>query len=543
MKILILNGSPKGEAGNTIKLTRAFVEGLQSKTEAEIETVGIYKLDISPCRGCFACWNKTPGICCIRDDMAELLVKIREADVVIWSFPLYYFSLPGQLKNMMDRQLPLVLPFMTEGSEGRESGAHPSRYDMHGQRTVLISTCGFHTAAGNYDAVRDQFDLACGTGKHTDIFCGQGELFRVPELSERTGEYLEIVRQAGAEFAEGGITEETAAQLARPLYSRETFEKMADASWGVDDAGEKMDEGVRLITQMSALYNPKSWKGADRVLEFYFTDTGVTCQILLGKDESRMITKDFLPYTTRIETPFPVWQRIARNEISGAEAMMKGQYRTLGDFSLMTDWGTIFGYGDDEKEVAEEKEKETGQAPKKKTNMTVLLLPWLVLWIFLPMNAAWGIWSGLIACGLMPLCWLKWRRTEFETISFYEAAAICALAALGVTKTILVPLSYLLFGILWTVTAFQKIPLTAKYSMNDYGGDHSLGNPLFIKTNRILTACWGVLYLLTPIWTYFMMISPRPGMTGLINSVLPAALGIFTVWFQKWYPAWVARRG
>ena len=62
MKILILNGSPKGEAGNTIKLTRAFVEGLQSKTEAEIETVGIYKLDISPCRGCFACWNKTPGI-------------------------------------------------------------------------------------------------------------------------------------------------------------------------------------------------------------------------------------------------------------------------------------------------------------------------------------------------------------------------------------------------------------------------------------------------------------------------------------------------
>ena len=143
----------------------------------------------------------------------------------------------------------------------------------------------------------------------------------------------------------------------------------------------------------------------------------------------------------------------------------------------------------------------------------------------------------------MPLCWLKWRRTEFETISFYEVAAICALAALGVTKTLLVPLSYLLFGILWTVTAFQKIPLTAKYSMNDYGGDHSLGNPLFIKTNRILTACWGVLYLLTPIWTYFMMISPRPGMTGLINSILPAALGIFTVWFQKWYPAWVARRG
>lgn len=28
---------------------------------------------------------------------------------------------------------------------------------------------------------------------------------------------------------------------------------------------------------------------------------------------------------------------------------------------------------------------------------------------------------------------------------------------------------------------------------------------------------------------------------GAINSVLPALMGVFTAWFQKWYPAKAAR--
>ena len=64
-----------------------------------------------------------------------------------------------------------------------ENGGHPSRYDMSGKRTVLISTCGFYTAKGNYNCVSDLFDRLCGKGGYTAIFCGQGELFRVNELA------------------------------------------------------------------------------------------------------------------------------------------------------------------------------------------------------------------------------------------------------------------------------------------------------------------------------------------------------------------------
>ena len=94
---------------------------------------------------------------------------------------------------------------------------------------------------------------------------------------------------------------------------------------------------------------------------------------------------------------------------------------------------------------------------------------------------------------------------------------------------------------MWTVSCFLKIPLTAHYSMNDYNGEEALENPLFMKTNRILTLCWGVLYLLTPIWTYFIMGTAVGAWVGAINSVLPALMGLFTAWFQKWYPAKIAR--
>ena len=153
MRILAINGSPKGKQSNTWRLTSSFIDGITAQEEdahgqaPTVDALSVGALDIKPCRGCFSCWSKTPGKCCIHDDMQEIIEKILRADVVIWSFPLYYFGLPGPLKNLIDRQLPMSLPFM---SAEAENGGHPSRYDMSGKRTVVISTCGFYTAEGNY---------------------------------------------------------------------------------------------------------------------------------------------------------------------------------------------------------------------------------------------------------------------------------------------------------------------------------------------------------------------------------------------------------
>lgn len=525
MNVLVLNGSPKGENSNTLRLTRAFVDGA-GWTDAEF--IDVHMVSIKACLGCFACWNKTPGECVIQDDMRDILTKLIAADVVVWSFPLYYFSVPGSLKNLIDRQLPMNLPFMVKGAE---SGGHPSRYDLTRQRHVVISTCGFWTAKGNYGSVTAMFDHFCGAGNYAAVFCGQGELFRVTELRNRTEEYLELVQLAGTEYMDGGISENTAGKLAEPLFPRGMFEKMADASWGVsEDSGQPADESLTFTKQMAALYRPD---GGERVLEFTYTDIHKSYQILLTKDGSEVIADHFKPFTTKIETPFSVWCSIARGEISGSEALFRQQYKVHGDFSLMLRWDELFGDTTQKKKTAEKK--------RRKTNMSVLLLPWIVIWVAMAISPEAGGTAGVLAAAALPLLWLIFQPVIYEQISVPIIAALSLLALFGVDVRIVLPVSYGVFGLMWFCSAFAHKPLTSYYSAANYGEEKAFSNPLFMRTNQILTAAWGLLYLVTPIWTYFLMDTGLSAYTGLINSICPAFLGVFTAWFQKWYPARRAR--
>ncbi len=546
MKILVINGSPRGKQSNTWQLSMSFLAGMRESGETiETHELSVNRLDIHPCLGCFSCWSKTPGQCCIADDMGQVIERLLWADVTIWSFPLYYFSVPGPLKNLIDRQLPMVLPFMTEDGGETGSGSHPARYDMSGKRTVVISTCGFHTAEGNYDGVCSLFDHICGKGNYTTLFCGQGELFRMSDVKQRTDEYLGYVRQAGREYMSGGITGETSAALSQSLFPRKVFETWADASWGVDkDSGERESDTLIFTRQMAALYRQESWPGHDLVLEMAYTDVNERYQIVLEKTGSRTLTDDFLPATTTIKTPVTVWRAIAAGEINGSEALMQHQYRVDGDFDLLLNWDNYFaGTGNTAAPKEEKTPDPSGElhVPSKATSLNILLIPWIVFWAGASIHSFWGSLASLAACVLVPLVFYRNRKTFYDVLSAGLVTCFSVAALLGASIRWIVPLAYLTFGIMWTVSCFCKIPLTAHYSMNDYDGESALSNPLFMKTNRILTLAWGILYLLTPIWTYFILGTGIGGWIGAINSILPLLMGAFTAWFQKWYPARVAR--
>lgn len=538
MKILVLNGSPRGIKSNTIKLTNAFLDGMAEMIPLDTEILTVCKMNIKPCIGCFKCWRDTPGSCFIQDDMASVIEKMLTADMIIWSFPLYYYGVPSQLKALMDRQLPMILPVMKKRTEdGSDSGFHPPRYDMSGKRYVLISTCGFFTPNGNYDSVNLQFDHFLGKGNYESIYCGEGELFRVPELRGRTDEYLQTVKTAGRELVSGGITRETKEILSELLYPRDVFEDMANESWGTKGRAESsrgQDGSLSFTRQMAALYNPAAWDGTDKVLEMHYTDVGKAYQIILGKNGQKILTENFQKPTTRIETPLSVWMSIAKGETDGQTAMMEHRYRVEGDFSLMTRWNDFFGPRSGAGKPPESSNSE------KKSNMSLMLFPWLSIWFFMAASPAMGGAAGIAASAVLPFAFFKYKATVFECISGFMVSCIGLLALSGFPVSILMPVTYLLFGIMWSTTVFLKIPLTAYYSMYGYGEEKALKNPLFMKTNRILTACWGGLYLVTPIWTYFILQSPFPMILSIVNTILPALLGIFTKWFQKWYPAYHA---
>ena len=547
MNILIINGSPRGEKSNSYQLTGAFLRGVRQRAgEVQIREREVCKLDIRPCLGCFSCWSCTPGKCCMEDDMEQVIQDILWADITICSFPLYYFTVPGGLKNLIDRQLPMLLPFMEEKEGQVGSGGHPSRYDMSGKRTVLISTCGFYTAEGNYDGVYSLFDHICGRGNYTAIFCGQGELFRVPELAGITGEYLSCVEQAGREYMDGGVSAKSRERLAQLLLPRETFEACADASWGIarDEDGVKRDDGstrkesdtLTFTRQMAALYRKESWSGKDIVLEMCYTDVEECYQIVLGKDGSHVYTDGFRSADTRIETPVTVWRSIASGEIRGDEAMMQGLYRVKGDFNLMLKWDDYFGGAGSRTACAAE-------APAQKdTNMNVMLIPWIVFWVTVSISRQTGCLLSIAACALVSLIYYRNRKTVYDVVSGAAVTGLAVIMLAGVSEKWILPLSYLAFGVMWLVSCFGGLlPLTAHYSMNNYGKEKALKNGLFIKTNRILTMLWGILYLVTSVLCWFLMQSPISFLTGLINSLAPVLMGIFTAWFQKWYPARVAR--
>ena len=544
MNVLVINGSPKGEGSNSMRLARAFLDGAGW---AGAKAIDVSKADVRACTGCYVCWKQTPGKCAMRDDMDGFIPMLVAADIVVWSFPLYCYSVPGKLKNLIDRCLPMALPFMKKDSE---SGGHPERFDLSRQRHVIVSTCGFWTTKGNYDGVTFMFDRL--NKKYETVFCAQGELFQMPQLKAIADGYLETVRRAGAEYAGAGISRETRDALAQPLLPRDVFEKGADASWGIargDDApaeggaqpsgaapdGAPADGGLGFVEQMAAMYRPD---GKSRSLEFFFTDIGRRWQILLEPGGSRVVgesaSENFAKYTARIETPLSVWRSIAAGEISGQDALMQGKYKVLGDFALMLKWDDLFG-GAAPGNSAAENAPSAGR--ERKTNMAALLAPWIAVWAVLAINPLWGGVAGVALAALVPVMWLFFKPVPFEQVGAPVVAGLSLAALLGADARIVVSLSYAAFGILWLAGAFAKTPLTAHYSAKSYGGDKAFEIPLFTRTNRILTAAWGALYLAMPALAFAIMGTRLSPLVGLLGSAPPALMGLFTAWFQKWYPA------
>ena len=102
-KVLILSSSPR-KGGNSETLAAAFAKGAQEAGN-QVETVYLREVQYGFCKGCLACQKL--GYCVIKDDAVELAAKMHDADVLVFATPVYYYSVSGQLKTMLDRANPL----------------------------------------------------------------------------------------------------------------------------------------------------------------------------------------------------------------------------------------------------------------------------------------------------------------------------------------------------------------------------------------------------------------------------------------------------
>jgi len=137
MKVLGILGSPRVGGNSDILLDQALTGA--KETGAKEEKIILARKNISGCRDCKKC-NET-GICAVKDDMLEIHTKILEADAIIHSCPVYFWSMTSQMKAYLDRWCAFF-----DADWRWQKDYYPK---MKGKRIGLITVCGdpdIHTA-------------------------------------------------------------------------------------------------------------------------------------------------------------------------------------------------------------------------------------------------------------------------------------------------------------------------------------------------------------------------------------------------------------
>lgn len=121
-KIVVITGSPRKQ-GNSFAMTEAFIRAAGTKGHT-VTRFDAAMRNVGGCRACETCF-KTGKACSFDDDFNVLAPAILEADAVVFSMPVYWYSIPAQIKGVIDR----LFSFVVGGK------------DIAGKECALIACC------------------------------------------------------------------------------------------------------------------------------------------------------------------------------------------------------------------------------------------------------------------------------------------------------------------------------------------------------------------------------------------------------------------
>ncbi|MCR4621729.1 MAG: flavodoxin family protein [Clostridiales bacterium] len=226
MKILVLNGSPKRDKSDTLRMTNAFLDGMKDAGSQDVHVIHTVDSHIEYCTGCFSCM-RNGGTCVHDDDMKAILDEILASDLLIWSFPLYCYGMPASLKALLDRTLPLSSMAMRKVGERYE---HVEQADFSKLRYLMICGCGFPNSRHNFEPAVRQFEM-CFPSSRTVITVPESPMFNAPEAESVTAPRLGKLREAGRQYAESGsISPELLSEITSPMIPEEVYAQIVNQS-------------------------------------------------------------------------------------------------------------------------------------------------------------------------------------------------------------------------------------------------------------------------------------------------------------------------
>lgn len=121
-KIVVITGSPRKD-GNSFVMTDAFIKAAEAKGHTVIRFDAAMK-KVGGCHACETCF-KTGKACSFDDDFNIIAPDILDADSVVFTMPVYWYSIPAQIKGVIDR----LFSFVVGGK------------DIAGKECALITCC------------------------------------------------------------------------------------------------------------------------------------------------------------------------------------------------------------------------------------------------------------------------------------------------------------------------------------------------------------------------------------------------------------------
>lgn len=100
MKITVITGSPR-KHGNTFAMVDVFIESAKAKGY-EVVRFDAAMMKIGGCHACMTCF-KTGKACSFDDDFNVIAPHILDADAIVYAMPVYWYSIPSQIKGVIDR--------------------------------------------------------------------------------------------------------------------------------------------------------------------------------------------------------------------------------------------------------------------------------------------------------------------------------------------------------------------------------------------------------------------------------------------------------
>ena len=120
--IVVIAGSPR-KNGNSFAMTDSFIQAAQAKGHTVIR-FDAAMMKIGGCHACETCF-KTGKACSFDDDFNLIAPAVLDADVVVFSMPVYWYSIPAQIKAVIDK----LYSFCVAGK------------DIAGKECMLIACC------------------------------------------------------------------------------------------------------------------------------------------------------------------------------------------------------------------------------------------------------------------------------------------------------------------------------------------------------------------------------------------------------------------